>query len=82
MDKPNPRNGQNGDFSAIFADIAEKQEFSVNDRIRHFRKKLEKPQFWSILTIFGHAQGVQIFFSKIDRRHELDLMAIDHHTKK
>ena len=49
--------------------------------MKRFREKLEKPQFWSILTIFGHAQSVQFFFSKIGRRHELDLMAIDHHTK-
>ena len=49
--------------------------------MKHFREKLEKPQFWSILTIFGHAQGEQFFFLKIGRRHELDLMVIDLHTK-
>ena len=79
----------------------EKQEFSANDRTRHFMtphhlklhaknqkkitkrflEKSKKPQIWAILTIFGHAQGVQFFFSKIGRRHELDIMAIDLHTK-
>ena len=100
-DKLNPRNSQNGDFSAIFADIAEKQEFSVNDRIHHFYgppcpltscKKSEKSneafsrkvRKTSILVHFDHIWACPrraIFFLKIGRRHKLDLMAIDHHTK-
>ena len=41
----------------------------------------QKPHFWSFLTIFGHAEGVQNFFSKIRLRYLNSIRPTSHHAK-
>ena len=40
----------------------------------------QKPHFLAFLTIFGHAQGVSDFFSKIRLRHFCPIRPTKHHA--
>ena len=51
------------------------------DSMTGFRKIGKKPHFWAFLTIFGHAEGVQDFFSKMRLRYPDSIRPTSHHAK-